>query len=89
MSEAVLKKCILQADIPRGDVSRNIESWRHNSQLPIIPFERSLWRGGRYACYTPRVLLQRGVLNGFIRFRLILATAVNSVDYTRKSIQIP
>jgi hypothetical protein len=41
MSEAVLKKCILQAGIPRGDVSRNIESWRHNSQLPIIPFERS------------------------------------------------
>jgi hypothetical protein len=40
MSEAVLKKCILQAGIPRGDVSRNIESWRHNSQLPIIPFIR-------------------------------------------------
>jgi len=41
MSEAVLKKCILQAGIPRGDVSRNIESWRHNSQLPIIVFLRS------------------------------------------------
>ena len=42
MSEAVLKKCILQAGIPKGDVSRNIESWRHNSQLPIIPVYQDL-----------------------------------------------
>jgi hypothetical protein len=53
----------------------------HPSQLPDAPFERSRWRGGRYACYTPRVMLQRGVLNEFIRFRLILATDVNSVGY--------
>ena len=57
--------------------------------IPITPFERSRWRGGRFACYTPRVMQQHGVLIDLIRFWLILATAVNSVDYRRKSIQIP
>jgi hypothetical protein len=59
------------------------------SQFPITPFERSRWRGGRFACYTPRVMLQRGVLIQRFRFRLILATAFNSVNYSQKSIQIP
>ena len=57
--------------------------------IPIIPFERSRWRGGRYACYTLRVMPQRGVLIQRFRFRLILATAFNSVNYSQKSIQIP
>jgi hypothetical protein len=55
--------------------------------IPIIPFERSRWRGGRYAYYTLRVMPQRGVL--IHRFRLILATAFNSANYSQKSIQIP
>ena len=58
-------------------------------QLPIIAFERSRWRGRRFACYTPRVMPQGGFLNCFFHFRLIFVTAVNSVDYRRKSIQFP
>jgi hypothetical protein len=27
--------------------------------LPGTPFERSRWRGGRFACYAPRVMPQR------------------------------
>jgi len=70
-------------------LSRMVDFSDCGSHIPITRFERSRWRRGRYACSTPRVMLQRGVLNDFIRFRLILATAVNSVDYRRKSIQIP
>ncbi len=32
---------------------------------------------------------QRGVLVQRVRFRVILATAFNSVDYSQKSIEIP
>src|ERR1700730_38393 len=34
-----------------------------NLHLPIRPFERSRWRGGRYACYTPQVMPQRKASN--------------------------
>jgi len=54
-----------------------------------MPLERSRWRGRRFACYTPRVMPQRGVLVQRVRFRVILATAFNSVDYSQKSIEIP
>ena len=70
-------------------LSRMVDFSDCGSHNPITRFDRSRWRGGRYACSTPRVMLQRGALNDFIRFRLILATAVNSVDCRRKSIQIP
>jgi hypothetical protein len=58
-------------------------------QFPITASERSRWRGGRFACYAPPVMPQRDAMTGPIRFRSILATAVNSIDYKRKSIQIP
>ena len=51
--------------------------------------QRSRWRGGRFACYTPRAMPQRGVLIQRFRFRTIFATAFKSVDYGQKSIQIP
>ncbi len=38
---------------------------------------------------SPRVMPQRGVLVQRVRFRVILATAFNSVDYSQKSIEIP
>jgi hypothetical protein len=60
-----------------------------DSQLPITPFERSRWRGRRFACYTPRVMPQPGVLVQRFRFRVIFATAFNSVNYSHKSIEIP
>jgi hypothetical protein len=59
------------------------------SHIPVIPFERSRWRGRRYACYTPRVMPQRGFLFHCFRFRSILATPFNSIDYSQKSIEIP
>jgi hypothetical protein len=31
--------------------------------LPTTPFERSRWRGGRFACYAPHVMPQRNALN--------------------------
>jgi hypothetical protein len=62
---------------------------RLQSHFPRSAFERSRWRDGRYARYITQVMLQRGALNDFIGFHLILATAVSSVDYQRKSIQIP
>ena|SRR5260370_26651565 len=31
--------------------------------LPDCPFERSRWRGGRYACDTPDIMGWRSVLN--------------------------
>ena len=60
-----------------------------NDASTCSAFERSRWRGRRFACYTPRVMPQRGVLVQRVRFRVILATAFNSVDYSQKSIEIP
>jgi len=57
--------------------------------LPKTVFERSRWRGGRCACYTPRVMPQRGIMIPRFRFRVISAAALNSVDYSPKSIEIP
>jgi hypothetical protein len=63
-----------------GRVARNAHAQSVVIQFPVIPFERSRWRGGRQACYTPRVMLQRGVMNDFICFPLItvLSTAPQS-----------
>jgi hypothetical protein len=52
-------------------LSRMVDFSDCGSHIPITPFERSRWRGGRYACSTARVMLRLGVLNDFIRFRLI------------------
>jgi len=59
------------------------------SQFPGTPFEQSRSRGGRFAWLIPRVKVQRGVLMQRSRFRFILATTFNSVDYSQESIQIP
>ena len=59
------------------------------SHIPIIPFERSRWRGRRFACYTPRVMPQLSVLILLFHFRPIFGTPVNCVNYRRKSIQFP
>src|ERR1700688_2558848 len=42
------------------------------SHVPIVPFERSRWRGRRFACYAPRVMPQPGIFIDLIRFCLIL-----------------
>jgi hypothetical protein len=31
--------------------------------FPVTAFERSRWRGGRFACYAPHVMPQRNVSN--------------------------
>src|SRR6266404_399145 len=63
-----------------GHVASHAHSRSVVIQFPVNPFERSRWRGGRLACYTPRVMPQRGVTNDFIRFPLItvLSTAPQS-----------
>jgi hypothetical protein len=57
---------------------------RQKWEIPIFPFERSRWRGGRYGFYTPRVMPQRSVLMQCFRFRFILATPFNSVNCSQK-----
>jgi len=63
-----------------GRVARHAHAQSVVIQFPANPFERSRWRGGRQACYTPRVMLQSDVLNNFIRFPLItvLSTSLHS-----------
>ena len=63
--------------------------WGGTGHIPITPFERSRWRGGRYACYTLAVMPHQGVLYRDFRFCVILATTVKSVGYRRESIQFP
>ena len=48
--------------------------------LPDCRPELSRWRGGRVACYTPRVIPQPDVLIHVFHFRFVLATILNSVD---------
>ena len=51
--------------------------------------ERSRWRGGRFACYAPHVMLQRKTFNFDSRFSLIFLSQAKSIDCKRKKIQFP
>jgi hypothetical protein len=61
-------------------------SFDHESNLLKTPFERSRWRGGRYACDTPNIMGFRSVLN---RLSPILLIRLPSACCRRKSIQFP
>jgi hypothetical protein len=56
------------------------------SPLEQAPFERSRWRGGRYACDTLDIMGSRSVLNPLSP---ILLTRLSSTCCRRKSIQFP
>jgi len=48
--------------------------------FPITAFERSRWRGGRYACWYLQIALSCDGMDDLIRVRPILVTSVKSVD---------
>src|SRR6267143_5514461 len=52
-------------------------------------YERSRWRGGRFACYAQHVMPQGGAFNCDFRFSLILLSHAKSIDCRRKKIQFP
>src|SRR6266404_3301189 len=57
--------------------------------LPVCPLERSRWRDGRFACYTPYVMLQGRAFNCDFRFPLIFLSQAKSIGCKRKKIQFP
>src|SRR5438445_10650613 len=60
-----------------------------HSHLPKMPFARSRWRGGRFACYAPDVMPQRGAFNCDFRFSLIFLSHAKSIGCRRQKIQFP
>jgi hypothetical protein len=52
-------------------------------------FERSRWRGGRFACYAPHVMPQGRAFNFDFRFSLIFVSPAKSISCKRKRIQFP
>jgi hypothetical protein len=58
-------------------------------KFPVSAFERSRWRGGRFACYAPDVMLQRRAFNFDFSFPLIFLSQAKSIDCRRKKIQFP
>ena len=60
-----------------------------NAQLPRTPFERSRWRGGRFACYAPDVMPQGRAFNCDSRFSLIFLSHAKSIGCRREKIQSP
>jgi len=59
------------------------------STSAVIPFERSRWRGRRFACYAHHVMPQGGAFNCDFRFSLISVSHAKSIDCRRKKIQFP
>jgi len=57
--------------------------------FPDSSFERSRWRGGRFACYAPHVMLQGRAFNCDFRFSLIFLSHAKSIGCKRKRIQFP
>jgi hypothetical protein len=62
---------------------------RSDSTSQITAFERSRWRGGRFACYAPHVMPQRSAFNCDFRFPLIFLSHAKSIGCKRKKIQFP
>jgi len=62
--------------------------WREGT-FPVTAFERSRWRGGRFACYAPHVVPQCGAFNCDFRFSLIFLSQAKSMGCKRKKIQFP
>ena len=58
-------------------------------QFPVSAFERSRWRGGRFACYALQVMPQRSASNSKFRFSLFFLSPAKSLDYRGKRIQLP
>jgi hypothetical protein len=65
------------------------EMWGLEPKLPVTRLERSRWRGGRFACYAPHVMLQGSAFNFDFRFSLILLSHAKSIGCKRKRIQFP
>src|SRR5437763_17182831 len=51
-----------------GRRTRLPSTWKLARPLNTCAFGRSRWRGGRFACYTPRVMPHQGVLYRNFRF---------------------
>jgi hypothetical protein len=62
---------------------------RFTLQSPRTPFERSRWRGGRFARYAPSVMPQGSACNGDFRFSVIFLSSAKSIGCKRKKIQFP
>src|SRR5437879_6017631 len=73
--------------VPDKFCSRHLAS--RKSQSPRTPFERSRWRGGRFACYAPDVMPQGNAFNCDFRFSLIFLSHAKSIGCRRKKIQFP
>jgi hypothetical protein len=56
---------------------------------PGTPFERSRWRGRRFACYAQHVMPQGGAFNCDLRSALIFVSPAKSLDCKRKKIEFP
>jgi hypothetical protein len=54
--------------------------------ISVTPFERSRWRGGRYACDTPDIMGCRSILN---RLSPVLANAISFSMLQAKVDSIP
>jgi hypothetical protein len=55
----------------------------------VCAFERSRWRGGRFACYALQVMPQGRAFNCDFRFPLIFLSPAKSIGCKRKRIQFP
>jgi hypothetical protein len=54
-------RVVMLLDALVSHVVVNLESWY--GKFPVTRLERSRWRGGRFACYAPRVMPQRNSSN--------------------------
>src|ERR1700756_5457012 len=77
--------CIITSPFLHQDGQRTFTSWLLN--MPST--QRSRWRGGRFACYAPRVMPQGRPFNCDFRFSLISLSHAKSIGCKRKEIQFP
>ncbi len=63
--------------------------YQKSTTCTISAFERSRWRGGRFACYAPQVMPQGRAFNCDFRFSLIFLSPAKSIGCKRKRIQFP
>jgi hypothetical protein len=72
-----------------GGISLPLRTSAFSRRTPVSAFERSRWRGGRFACYGSHVMLQGRAFNCDFRFPLIFISHAKSIGCKRKRIQFP